>query len=62
VIALKDIRFVPYVSVVPVGASVRFVNKDGFDHHVRSQASCSAATCTAPCAAISSSAPRRGLR
>jgi plastocyanin len=37
VIAQKDIRFVPYVSVVPVGASVRFVNKDGFDHHVRSQ-------------------------
>jgi len=36
VIAQKDIKFVPYVSVVPVGGTVRFVNKDGFDHHVRS--------------------------
>ena len=36
VIAQKDIRFVSYVSVVPVGGTVRFVNKDGFDHHVRS--------------------------
>jgi len=37
VIAQKDIRFVPFVTVVPVGGSIRFVNKDGFDHHVRSQ-------------------------
>jgi plastocyanin len=37
VIAQKDIRFLPYVTVVPVGATVRFVNKDSFDHHVRSQ-------------------------
>ena len=36
VIAQKDIKFVPYVSVVPMGGTVRFVNKDGFDHHVRS--------------------------
>ena len=33
----KDIRFVPYVTVVPVGGAVRFVNLDSFDHHVRSQ-------------------------
>ena len=37
VIEQKDIRFAPYVTVVPVGASVRFVNLDNFDHHVRSQ-------------------------
>jgi plastocyanin len=37
VIEQKDIRFVPYVTVVPVGGAVRFVNLDTFDHHVRSQ-------------------------
>ena len=37
VIEQKDIRFVPFVTVVPVGGSVRFVNLDSFDHHVRSQ-------------------------
>jgi plastocyanin len=36
VITQQDIRFQPFVSVVPVGASVRFVNVDTFDHHVRS--------------------------
>jgi plastocyanin len=36
VISQQDIRFQPFVSVVPVGASVRFVNLDAFDHHVRS--------------------------
>jgi len=38
VIGQKDIRFQPYVSVVQVGGTVRFVNRDTFDHHVRSQA------------------------
>ncbi len=37
VIEQQDIRFAPYVTVVPVGGSVRFVNLDNFDHHVRSQ-------------------------
>ena len=37
VITQKDIRFQPYVTVVPVGAAVRFINRDGFAHHVRSQ-------------------------
>jgi len=37
VILQKDTRFVPYVTVVPVGAAVRFVNRDSYDHHVRSQ-------------------------
>jgi plastocyanin len=36
VISQQDIRFQPFVSVVPVGAAVRFVNLDAFDHHVRS--------------------------
>ena len=36
-IVQQNIRFVPYVTVVPVGATVRFVNRDRFDHHVRSQ-------------------------
>jgi len=37
VVEQKDLRFVPYVTAVPVGGSVRFVNLDNFDHHVRSQ-------------------------
>ena len=36
VIGQKDIRFDPFVTVVPVGGTVRFVNRDRFDHHVRS--------------------------
>ena len=28
-------RFVPYVAVVAPGGAVRFVNKDPFDHHIR---------------------------
>ncbi len=36
VIAQQDLRFVPALTVVPMGASVRFINRDGFDHHVRS--------------------------
>lgn len=37
VIAQQNIRFAPFVTVVPVGGTVRFVNKDRYDHHVRSQ-------------------------
>jgi plastocyanin len=36
VVAQKDIRFVPYVTVIPVGGTIRFINEDSFDHHVRS--------------------------
>ena len=39
VIAQRDIRFVPAVVVVPVQGTVRFVNKDRFDHHVKSMPS-----------------------
>jgi plastocyanin len=35
VIEQKDFRFVPYVAVVPPGGSIRFLNKDPFDHHIR---------------------------
>jgi plastocyanin len=38
VIGQKNIRFEPLLTVVPVGASVRFVNQNRFDHHVRSMA------------------------
>jgi plastocyanin len=31
----KNLRFVPRLSVVPVGTTVSFTNEDEFDHHVR---------------------------
>jgi plastocyanin len=39
VITQKDIRFSPYVTVVPMRSKVRFVNKDRFAHHIRSMPS-----------------------
>ncbi len=36
VIEQQDIRFAPYVTVVPIRSKVRFVNKDRFAHHIRS--------------------------
>ncbi|MBP6900950.1 MAG: plastocyanin [Burkholderiaceae bacterium] len=39
VIAQQSIRFLPFVTIAPVGATVRFINRDRFDHHVRSQPS-----------------------
>lgn len=36
VVTQKDIRFSPYVTVVPPRGTVRFVNQDRFDHHLRS--------------------------
>jgi plastocyanin len=35
-IGQKDSRFVPFLTVVPQGSTVRFVNSDDYDHHVRS--------------------------
>ena len=32
----EKMQFIPAVTVVPVGATVRFVNNDPWDHHVRS--------------------------
>ncbi len=37
-IAQEKMQFVPAVTVVGVGAKVRFVNNDPWDHHVRSSA------------------------
>ena len=36
VITQQDLRFVPFLTVVPAGSTVRFVNRDAYDHHVRS--------------------------
>jgi plastocyanin len=35
-IVQQDMRFVPFLTIVPVGSTLRFVNRDGYDHHVRS--------------------------
>jgi plastocyanin len=37
-IAQEKMQFVPAVSIVPVGAKVKFTNNDPWDHHVRSSA------------------------
>ncbi len=39
VINQEGSRFVPFLTIVPVGSTLRFVNKDGYDHHVRSTSS-----------------------
>jgi len=36
VIAQENLRFAPFLTVVSVGSTLRFVNRDGYDHHVRS--------------------------
>lgn len=36
VITQLGLRFLPQVTAVPVGTTVRFVNEDGFEHHLRS--------------------------
>jgi plastocyanin len=36
VISQEGLRFVPFLTIVPTGSTLRFVNKDGYDHHVRS--------------------------
>lgn len=38
-ITQEGLKFQPFLTVVPVGATVRFVNRDRYDHHVRSQPS-----------------------
>lgn len=39
VITQEGLRFVPFLTVVPVGSTLRFTNKDAYDHHVRSMPS-----------------------
>ena len=36
VILPEGLRFVPFLSVVSAGSTLRFVNRDAYDHHVRS--------------------------
>jgi plastocyanin len=38
-ITQENLKFAPFLTVVPVGSTVRFVNRDGYDHHVRSTSS-----------------------
>lgn len=38
-IAQEGLKFQPFLTVVPVGSTLRFVNRDRYDHHVRSQPS-----------------------
>ena len=37
VIVQRDIHFVPAITAVPVGTTVRFTNQDPYDHHIRSE-------------------------
>lgn len=34
VISQLGLRFVPQVTAIPVGTTVRFANQDAFDHHL----------------------------
>ena len=36
VIAQENLRFAPFLTVVPAGSTLRFLNRDSYDHHVRS--------------------------
>ena len=36
-ITQEGLKFQPFLTVVRVGSTLRFVNRDGYDHHVRSQ-------------------------
>jgi plastocyanin len=36
-IVQRDIHFVPAVTAVPAGTTVRFANQDPYDHHIRSE-------------------------
>lgn len=38
-IVQQGLKFQPFLTVVPVGSTLRFVNRDGYDHHVRAQPS-----------------------
>jgi plastocyanin len=37
VIVQRDIHFVPAITAIPVGTTVRFSNQDPYDHHIRSE-------------------------
>lgn len=35
----EGLKFQPFLTIVPVGSTLRFTNRDGYDHHVRSMPS-----------------------
>lgn len=39
VVSQEGLRFVPFLTVLPAGSTLRFVNRDAYDHHVRSMPS-----------------------
>jgi len=36
VVGQQNLRFTPFLTIVPVGSTLRFANQDSYDHHVRS--------------------------
>jgi plastocyanin len=69
-IAQEKMQFIPAVSIVPVGAKVKFINNDPWDHHVRSSAAgaasfnagaSTAAGSTGAAGATASGAPAKGI-
>jgi plastocyanin len=36
-IVQQGLKFQPFLTVVPAGSTLRFINRDGYDHHVRAQ-------------------------
>ncbi len=39
IITQENLKFAPFLTVVPMGSTLRFANRDGYDHHVRSMPS-----------------------
>ena len=69
-IAQEKMQFIPAVSIVPVGAKVKFINNDPWDHHVRSSAAgaasfnagaSTAASAAGAAGATASGAPAKGI-
>ena len=61
-IAQEKMQFIPAVSIVPVGAKVRFTNNDSWDHHVRSSAAGAAGFAATTAAATEAAAKGIDLR
>ncbi len=61
-ISQEKMQFIPAVSIVPVGAKVRFTNNDPWDHHVRSSAAGAAGFAATEAAATAAAAKGIDLR
>ena len=61
-ITQEKMQFIPAVSIVPVGAKVRFTNNDPWDHHVRSSAAGAAGFAATTAAATEAAAKGIDLR